>query len=66
MRLITFEIGNETQIGALKEDSVVPFSQDSEIPKDMLSFLEDGERKTSRRSQVFAGLSYIYVDSVLL
>ena len=43
MKLITFEIKNEIQIGALKEDRIIPFSQNSEIPKDMLGFLEDGE-----------------------
>tara|TARA_B100000674_G_C37760250_1_gene877562 strand:+ start:71 stop:943 length:873 start_codon:yes stop_codon:yes gene_type:complete len=62
MRLITFEIGNETQIGALKEDSVVPFSQDSEIPKDMLSFLEDGERSLYRARELLKA-SDVYLDT---
>ena len=53
MKLITFEIENEIQIGALKEDRIVPFSQNSEIPKDMLGFLEDGEQALDRARDLF-------------
>jgi 2-keto-4-pentenoate hydratase/2-oxohepta-3-ene-1,7-dioic acid hydratase in catechol pathway len=53
MKLITFEIENEIQIGALKEDRIVPFSQNSEIPKDMLGFLEDGEKALDRARDLF-------------
>jgi 2-keto-4-pentenoate hydratase/2-oxohepta-3-ene-1,7-dioic acid hydratase in catechol pathway len=52
MKLITFEIENEIQIGALKEDRIVPFSQNSEIPKDMLGFLEDGELALDRAREL--------------
>ena len=53
MKLITFEIENEIQIGALKEDRIIPFSQNSEIPKDMLSFLEGGEQTLDIARELF-------------
>ena len=43
MRLISFKNGSRNQIGALYKDEVTPFSQDSSLPEDMLSFLEAGE-----------------------
>ena len=53
MKLITFEIENKIQIGALKEDRVIPFSQNSKIPKDMLGFLEGGEISLDRARELF-------------
>ena len=43
MRLITFRNENKIGIGSLKGDQVIPFSQSTEIPDDMLSFLQEGE-----------------------
>ncbi len=43
MRLITFKNNNKIGIGSLKGDQVIPFSQSTEIPDDMLSFLQEGE-----------------------
>ena len=43
MHLISFKNGSRNQIGALNKDEVIPFSQDSSLPEDMLSFLEAGE-----------------------
>ena len=38
MKLISFKIDEEIQIGAIRDDGVVPFSQDKDIPKNMLIF----------------------------
>ena len=43
MHLISFKNGSRNQIGALNKDEVIPFSLDSSLPEDMLSFLEAGE-----------------------
>jgi len=53
MKLISFKKDDEIQIGALRDDGVVPFSQDKEIPKNMLDFLEDGVRSLNKGKKLF-------------
>ena len=65
MKLITFEIENEIQIGALKEDRIIPFSQNSEIPKDMLGFLEDGELALDKARELIES-SKAFIDLGML
>ena len=43
MRLITYLNESEEGIGSLEEDNIIPFSQDQDIPNNMLAFLEGGE-----------------------
>jgi 2-keto-4-pentenoate hydratase/2-oxohepta-3-ene-1,7-dioic acid hydratase in catechol pathway len=43
MKLVSYEEDSSIKIGALKGDLVIPFSNDPNIPNDMLSFLESGE-----------------------
>lgn len=44
MKLVSYKIHDKINIGALKEDFIVPFSNDPNIPNDMLSFLEGGKK----------------------
>ena len=44
MKLVSYKIHDKINIGALKEDFIVPFSNDPNIPNDMLSFLEAGKK----------------------
>ena len=44
MKLVSYKIHDKINIGALKEDFIVPFSNDPNIPNDMLSFLEAGTK----------------------
>ena len=48
MKLISFKKDGKIQIGALRDDGVVPFSQDRDIPKNMLDFLEDGTKSLNK------------------
>ena len=43
MKLVSYEEDSSIKIGALKGGLVIPFSNDPNIPNDMLSFLESGE-----------------------
>ena len=43
MKLITYERNSESYIGSVYEKEITPFDADQSIPKDMLSFLEEGE-----------------------
>ena len=52
MRLITFRNENKIGIGSLKGDQVIPFSQSAEIPKDMLSFLQEGEGAITKANDI--------------
>ena len=53
MRLISFKNGSRNQIGALYKDEVIPFSLDSSLPEDMLSFLEAGEDALKAARKLF-------------
>ena len=44
MKLVSYKIHDKINIGALKEDFIIPFSNDPNIPNDMLSFLEAGKK----------------------
>ena len=44
MKLVSYKIHDKINIGALKEDFIVPFSNDPNIPNNMLSFLEAGKK----------------------
>ena len=52
MRLITFRNENKIGIGSLKGDQVIPFSQSTEIPEDMLSFLQEGEGAINKANDI--------------
>ena len=53
MKLISYKKDDEIQIGALRDDGVVPFSQDKDIPKNMLNFLEDGTKSLNKGKKLF-------------
>ena len=61
MRLITYKIDEKIQIGALKNDKIIPFLQDSKIPLDMLSFLEDIDYSIDRAKKLYKS-SKIFID----
>ena len=44
MKLVSYKIHDKINIGALKEDFIVPFSNDPNIPNNMLSFLKAGKK----------------------
>ena len=52
MKLISFKKDDKIQIGALRDDGVVPFSQDKDIPKNMLSFLEAGTKSLDKAKKL--------------
>ena len=43
MKLVSFINENKTHIGALKENYITPFSSNPDIPKDMLTFLQNSD-----------------------
>ena len=43
MKLISYTKGVKQEIGSIKNDIIVPFSQIKDLPTNMLSFLEEGE-----------------------
>ena len=43
MKLISYTKGVKQEIGSIENDIIVPFSQIKDLPKDMLSFLEEGD-----------------------
>ena len=43
MKLVSYLNENKAQIGALKDNCIIPFSSNSNIPEDMLSFIQSGE-----------------------
>ena len=53
MKLISYKTDEEVQIGALRDGGVVPFSQDKEIPKNMLNFLEGGTKTLNKAKKLY-------------
>ena len=45
----------------LKDDKIIPFQQDSKIPLDMLSFLENIDYSIDRAKKLYKS-SKIYID----
>ena len=43
MKLVSYINENKSQIGALKENYIIPFSNNPDIPQDMLTFIQNGE-----------------------
>ena len=43
MKLVSFINENNTHIGALNENYITPFSSNPDIPRDMLTFLQNGD-----------------------
>tara|TARA_B100001113_G_scaffold111148_1_gene90248 strand:+ start:339 stop:1220 length:882 start_codon:yes stop_codon:yes gene_type:complete len=43
MKLVSYINENKSQIGALKDNYIIPFSSNSDIPQDMLTFIQNGE-----------------------
>ena len=42
MKLVSYKKDNKINIGALENEIIIPFQDNSNIPKDMLSFIEKG------------------------
>ena len=53
MKLISYKTDEEVQIGALRDGGVLPFSQDKEIPKNMLNFLEGGMKILNKAKKLY-------------
>jgi len=67
MKLVSYKIHDKINIGALKEDFIVPFSNDPNIPNDMLSFLEAGKKvMTLAEDVVKKNQNIIPIDSCKL
>ena len=67
MKLVSYKIHDKINIGALKEDFIVPFSNDPNIPNDMLSFLEAGKKvMTLAEDVVEKNQNIIPIDSCRL
>ena len=67
MKLVSYKIHDKINIGALKEDFIVPFSNDPNIPNDMLSFLEAGKKvMTLAEDVVKKNQNIIPIDSCRL
>ena len=67
MKLVSYKIHDKINIGALKEDFIVPFSNDPNIPNDMLSFLEAGKKvMTLAEDVVEKNQNIIPIDSCKL
>ena len=67
MKLVSYKIHDKINIGALKEDFIVPFSNDPNIPNDMLSFLEAGKNvMTLAEDVVTKNQNIIPIDSCRL
>ena len=43
MKLVSYIHENKSQIGALKNNYIIPFSSNPDIPQDMLTFIQNGE-----------------------
>lgn len=55
MKLVTFTQGGTTRIGAVEAEEVVDFSvQGGDMPRDMLTFLEQGQAALARAREVCA------------
>ncbi len=52
MRLVTYIKENNLEIGSIKEGNIIPFSQNSDIPNEMLLFLEGGEKVFHKAEQL--------------
>ncbi|SVA55217.1 uncharacterized protein METZ01_LOCUS108071, partial [marine metagenome] len=52
MRLVTYIRENNLEIGSIKEGNIIPFSQNSDIPNEMLLFLEGGEKVFRKAEQL--------------
>jgi len=52
MRLTTYSFSSKEGIGSISGDEIIPFSQDSSLPTDMLSFLEAGSRVFEAANQL--------------
>jgi len=52
MRLVTYIRENNLEIGSIKEGNIIPFSQNSDIPNEMLLFLEGGEKVFHKAEQL--------------
>ena len=43
MKLVSYINENKSQIGALRDNYIIPFSNDPNIPQDMLTFIQNSE-----------------------
>ena len=67
MKLVTYSNSDTPAIGALLEDSICPFTNDSSLPNEMKAFLEGGEVNMNKATDLLEKAeNLIPVDSVTL
>jgi 2-keto-4-pentenoate hydratase/2-oxohepta-3-ene-1,7-dioic acid hydratase in catechol pathway len=67
MKLVTYSNSDTSAIGALLEDSICPFTNDSSLPNEMKAFLEGGEVNMNKATDLLEKAeNLIPVDSVTL
>ena len=67
MKLVTYSNSDTPAIGALLEDSICPFTNDSSLPNEMKAFLEGGEVNMNKATDLLEKAeNFIPVDSVTL
>ena len=67
MKLVTYSNSDTPAIGALLEDSICPFTNDSSLPNEMKAFLEGGEANMNIATDLLEKAeNLIPVDSVTL
>ena len=67
MKLVTYSNSDTPAIGALLEDSICPFTNDSSLPNEMKAFLEGGEVNMNKATELLEKAeNLIPVDSVTL
>ena len=52
MKLVSYKKDNNINIGALENEIIIPFQGNSNIPKDMLSFIENGNDSLSMAKEL--------------
>tara|TARA_B100001029_G_scaffold64117_1_gene51929 strand:+ start:3842 stop:4726 length:885 start_codon:yes stop_codon:yes gene_type:complete len=54
MKLVTYTNSDISAIGAQVEEQIIPFSNDSSLPNEMIAFLEGGEANIAKAKEVIA------------
>ncbi len=67
MKLVTFSHNNQMKIGAAVDDGIVDASQHEDLPKDMISFLNEGQTaKDKLQDLIDKGMGRISMEEVNL
>ena len=67
MKLVTYTHKNFTGIGSLFEGSIIPFSQNSTLPNNMLEFIEGGDDLIKKSQELCANpKELVSLDEVIL